>query len=115
MMKSRSEEISMKKTELLADAFDREMCHLYTTILRRCRYRANDLRKMVAQHGGVRTAKILLARPEPSSGFTELLLRGAVDLTVEAIVLQPRWRSLFFVEELAIAESRLPGLHRKAA
>ena len=105
----------MKSIHVLADAFDRMMVQLPQRTYRRCGYRPTYLRAMVAEQHGVQVAKMLLAKPVTSSGFMELLLRGAVDLTVEALVTLPRWRSLFTAAELAIAESRLQSMIAQAA
>jgi hypothetical protein len=90
--------------------FQQYMRDLYSTILQRCGYRASYLRRMVTEHGGLAAAKMLLTKSEISSGFAELWLRGATDLTIEAIVVRSPWRSLFSAAELAIAESRLQRL-----
>ena len=60
---------------------------------------------MLTEHGGVETARRLL--PQMSDGFTELWQRNRLDLTVEALVLQPRWASLFSGNEREMARGRL--------
>lgn len=61
--------------------------------------------------GGLQTARRLLASREVSSGFATLLLHPqspeSLKLSVEYVVLDPRWRPLFTEEELAIATARL--------
>jgi hypothetical protein len=106
---------SPKTIEALADAFDLEMRSLYNTIRRSCGYTPSYFRKMLAQHGGLQTAKILLARPTISSGFGELWMRGATEMTVEALVIESPWCALFSPEELHTAESRLSDVNLKAA
>jgi len=105
----------MERNSILIAEFNQEMVNLYQNARRRCRYRAGRFFGMLTEHGGLRTAQILLSNPEISSGFGELWLRGAQDLTVEALVVQPRWRPLFSEEELARAESRLQPSTRRAA
>ncbi|WP_372719936.1 HNH endonuclease [Novipirellula sp.] len=72
-------------------------------------YRAHGFLSMVRQHGGKETADRLLAKTEPSEGFTELFLRGPENLTisVEYLVLCNPWRQLFTDDQLAIACQRL--------
>lgn len=52
---------------------------------------------------------IVDAAPTPSSGygFAEVVQRGRLDLTVEALVVQPQVAALFTDEELNSAERRL--------
>ena len=73
-------------------------------------YTANRFHQMLTEHGGVETARRLL--PQMSDGFTELWRRKRLDLTVEALVLQPRWESLFSANELDVARSRLRDCER---
>jgi hypothetical protein len=72
-------------------------------------YRAHGFLSMVRQHGGKETADRLLAKHEPSEGFTELFLRGRENLTisVEYLVLCNPWRQLFTDDQLEIARQRL--------
>ena len=60
---------------------------------------------MLGDHGGVETAHRLL--PGMSDGFTELWKRNRLDLTVESLILQPKWLDLFSDDERAIARVRL--------
>lgn len=72
-------------------------------------YRATRFLQMVQGQGGKAAADQLLAASNPSSGFTELYLRGAENLriSVEYLVLQSPWSSLFSAEQLAFARKRL--------
>ncbi|MBE7465990.1 MAG: hypothetical protein HS116_21145 [Planctomycetes bacterium] len=72
-------------------------------------YNASRFLKMLNEHGGKKTADLLLATDNPSDGFTELFMRGKENLRlcVEYVVLQSRWRELFTPEQLAIARKRL--------
>ncbi len=88
----------------LADAFDREMMQIYVRA-KQIDYTATRFHQMLTQHGGVETARRLL--PRMSDGFAELWQRKRLDLTVEALVLQPQWKSLFSQNELETARERL--------
>jgi hypothetical protein len=44
---------------------------------------------------------------QPSEGFTQLYLKGRLDLTVESLVLEEKFRELFTDELLEHARSRL--------
>lgn len=72
-------------------------------------YRATRFRQMVQANGGKAVADKLLATNKPSDGFTELFIRGRENLkiSVEYLVLESPWRSLFTDEQLAIALKRL--------
>lgn len=66
----------------------------------------NLFRRMIADHGGLETARMLM-RGQPSEGFTRLFLKGRPDLTVESLILEPEWRDLFTPDERRIAMARL--------
>jgi hypothetical protein len=56
--------------------------------------------------GPVGTVRYLLNR-EPSAGFKDLIRWGRADLTVEALVLRPKWKPLFADSELQKAKTRI--------
>jgi hypothetical protein len=62
--------------------------------------------------GPVKTVKFLLDRPEPP-GFTDLVRAGKSDLTVEALILQAKWKPLFTQTELDTAAKRLSDGEKK--
>ncbi len=68
-------------------------------------YPATRFFQMLGDHGGVETARRLL--PHMSDGFVQLWQRGRLDLTMESLILQPRWHDLFSDEEREIARRRL--------
>lgn len=72
-----------------------------------CNYNASYFLRMLEEMGGVATAKSLLTKTTLSSGYTELWLRGRLDITVECVVLNKTFRSLFDEQELATARRRL--------
>jgi hypothetical protein len=62
---------------------------------------------MIAQHGAVGAARRLLGAPTVSDGFVLLWERQRLDLTVEALVLDPTFDDLFTAEEKSTAHARL--------
>lgn len=56
--------------------------------------------------GPVGTVRYLLIG-EPASGFKDLVRAGRLDWTVEALILQPKWKPLFSDRELAKAKARI--------
>jgi hypothetical protein len=62
---------------------------------------------MVVERGGLSTARYLLNAPTVSDGYAALWQRGRLDLTVEAVILERKWRQLFTTAERQIAVKRL--------
>jgi hypothetical protein len=87
--------------------FHQKMLGIYTTAKEQCGYNATRFLQMVSNYGSLRTAKQLLATNEPSDGFTVLWGRGRLDLTVENLVLNPKYQTLFSPDEIAVARERL--------
>ena len=66
--------------------------------------------QMLEQYGGLETAKRLLAQKEPQTGLFRLWELHLLDESLEAVVLQERFRPLFTEAELAEARCRLEEL-----
>ena len=65
---------------------------------------------LLERYGGVQTAKRLIAEGEIQYGFKRLAALGRLDLTMEQIMLEPEFASLFTEGELAAARWRLDQL-----
>lgn len=91
----------------LENQFHKTMLGVYVSALRECGYNATRFLQMVGNHGGLQAAKILLHTPGFQYGFTELWQCGCLRLTMEALVIQPRFSVLFTEEEIQIAKNRL--------
>jgi len=50
---------------------------------------------MLKVHGGIKTAERLVVVGEPQSGLRKLRKIGRLDLSTEAVMLQPEYQSLF--------------------
>ncbi len=94
-----------RPTKSLEAAFSETMFDVYRRSKDEAKYNPARFLQMLNEHGGVETARRLL--PTMSEGFAELWKRKRLDLTVEYVVLQPRWESLFSEPERAIARQRL--------
>lgn len=71
-------------------------------------YNPTAFRGMVAEHGGLETARRLINARTVLDGYTALWARGRLDLTVEARVVEtPMFHALFTDEELATCRRRL--------
>jgi hypothetical protein len=68
--------------------------------------------QMVEEQGGLQAAKTLLASKRISDGFAQLYMLGRLDISMENLVLQEPWSSLFADTELAVARRRLGGQSR---
>jgi hypothetical protein len=89
----------------LTKEFDTAMFSIYEKAWSEAHYKATRFLQMLNELGGIETANRLL--PTMSEGFAELWHRQRLDLTMEALIIQPRWRSLFTPEQLDVAERRL--------
>ena len=64
--------------------------------------------RMLKEHGGRRTAEILLAKPQPSEGFIRLSIEeNKPELTMEYVVASNPWNKLFSKSEVRKARSLL--------
>ncbi|MFG1331124.1 phospholipase D family protein [Xanthobacter autotrophicus] len=86
-------------------AFTLAMEQIYTDAIA-FGYRPTAFRRMLAEHGGIETARRLI-RGTATSGFETLWENQRLDLSVEALILKSEWQSLFSVEERRIAAKRL--------
>jgi hypothetical protein len=93
-------------TQDLARQFDAAMLETYHES-KRIGYNATYFLRSLNEHGGVATARRLINAQAPSDGFTRLWELGRLDLSVEAVALEARWRPLFSGEELRRAAQRL--------
>ena len=90
----------------LERAFHQRMIEIYQAA-KAIGYNATRFLGMVSEHGGLETAQILLRANTVSDGYTALWERKRLDLTVEAVVLDPKWTPLFSETDLRVAAKRL--------
>lgn len=92
----------------LETQFDHAMFGIYRRAKDEAGYNATIFLQMLTDNGGLSTAKTLINSAKPSDGYTALYMRGRLDLTVEALVIEDeRWHSLFGADELERARKRL--------
>lgn len=90
------------------EQFHTAMLDIYHRALAETGYKATRFLQLVRDKGGLEAARQLLENPTMvSEGFTQLALKGRLDLTVEALVLEEPWNTLFSNEQLATAKRRL--------
>lgn len=98
---------SNHKLKDLESQFHREMLNIYEVALARCKYRATRFLQLISEHGGSQAAKKLLHTLGLQYGFTSLWECGCLHITMENLVLRPRFSELFTEEEQQIARTRL--------
>ena len=91
----------------LEKQFDEAMMNVYRTAKAECGYNATYFLQMLYDRRGIATAKHLLASDGAQYGFEKLRQHGRLDITVECLVLNPKFRSLFDEGELEKARGRL--------
>jgi hypothetical protein len=96
-------------SKTLEDEFEEKLKGTYEAAHARG-YTATYFMQMLEEHGGVKTAKRLLAKSEPQTGLFELWELNLLHESMEAVVLQDKFHSLFTEAELAEAHRRLDEL-----
>ncbi len=88
--------------------FHKSMVDIYRRAADEAGYKATRFFQMVREHGGIAAAKMLLASTDIPSGYTTLLERKRLDLTMEAMILkESKYHELFSPDELEICRKRL--------
>lgn len=87
--------------------FDSAMFDIYRRAKAEAGYNATRYLQLLSEHRGLKTARILLHAQTVSEGYAALWERGRLDLTVEALVMLPKFSLLFTDEEREIARRRL--------
>lgn len=93
--------------EKLESEFHKAMLGIYRSALSECTYRASRFVQMVNELGRLHAAKALLRAGGFPEGLITLWEYGALDLSMEALVLQEPWSGLFDEDELGVARKRL--------
>ncbi|MCK4375611.1 MAG: hypothetical protein KAX19_09790 [Candidatus Brocadiae bacterium] len=93
--------------ETLEEQFHKAMIAVYERARDECGYNATRFLQMVMDLGGLEAAKRLLDSDKVSSGLTKLWELGRLDISMEALVIDPKWQGLFTEEEVATARQRL--------
>lgn len=65
------------------------------------------LKMVVSDTDVVEVTRQLIHKKGGTSGFTELYLNGRMELSVESIILEEKYRGLFSKEDLQVAYDRL--------
>ena len=95
------------KTGDLERQFQIAAIEVYLAVLKECHYDEKVFLKMIADSSARNAAKSLLGPRHVQSGLRGLRRRGRLDLSVEHLVIQPRWSDLFEKYEREEARMRL--------
>lgn len=96
----------------LEQDFEKHIIDIHEMLKKEVGYAGTEFKKMLGKHGAFGTAKRLLAGPFIiHSGLTTLALHSKLGYSIEAIAIDPQWRSLFTVNELEAAIERLYSLN----
>ncbi len=79
--------------------FHKIVVNAYNTARKECGYNASVFIQLINEHGAVKVAKDFLSKNHATTGFEKLWEKGRLDLTIEASVLLPQYKSIFSKEE----------------
>ena len=95
----------------LALQFENELKDKIIKKKKECKYNPTRFNQMLAQYGGVETAKRLIANGiatgTTSDGYTTLYLCERLDLTMEHSVCKPEYQDLFTTKEIRYCKNLL--------
>ena len=91
----------------LEKQFHKDMVGIYEKAKDECGYVATRFIQMVAEKGGLTTAKELIIKDEDTYGFERLYELKRLDLSVEALVIKNKYTSLFSKYEKQKCRNRL--------
>lgn len=94
----------------LENEFHREAISGCEVLRRKHRYNPTYFMRMVSEHGAVGAAKRLLASSGVQSGLLTLWECGRLDMSIEAMVIKPKYAALFTPDEIRSARIRLESL-----
>ena len=87
--------------------FNRSMEEIYFKAKEEIGYTPTRFMQLLSQQGGIKTAKQLISKSGGTYGFEVLWEKHRLDLSVEYLVLQDEYSSLFTEEEKSICRKRL--------
>ena len=83
------------------------MQNIYITAKKELGYNAIRFLQLLSEKGGVEAARILISKEGGTYGFEVLWENKRLDLSVEALVLKPKYRELFTETERETCRKRL--------
>ena len=102
----------MREIEL--DLFT-DMIKIYRETDIQCNYKAAGFFQMIQTDGAITTAKEIINNAEVTEGFMKLAECNRLDLSVEALITQDKYKELFTAKERKICLNRLKKYGYKEA
>ncbi|SFC47907.1 hypothetical protein [Clostridium uliginosum] len=84
-----------------------DMLRIYKEAEIQCNYKPTRLREMLLNQGGLKTAKKLISKNGGTDGFVRLWECHRLDLSVEALVLNDKYKELFTEEDMNVCRDKL--------
>ena len=91
----------------LEKAFIHDLKNRCQIAKKECNYNPTRFMQMLAEFGGVGTAKRIIQKGDIPEGFTTLFMVGRLDLTMEAAILEEKYKPLFSQYEIEFCRKRL--------
>ncbi|MCR8633926.1 hypothetical protein [Paenibacillus radicis (ex Xue et al. 2023)] len=91
----------------LIEQFHKDVISAYKKAKSECGYNASIFIQIVTRDGALKVAKDFIHKKQATTGFEKLYFAGRLDLTIEAHVLLPKYKSMFTLEERKTAFERL--------
>lgn len=102
------------ENKTLALQLHEEMVEMFSVVGKETGYWGRYFLRSVKRNGGLQTAKRMLSKklenPSEQKGFRALIEAGRPDLSLENLILQPKFRKLFTLNEINEAKFRLNSL-----
>lgn len=103
--------------EVLTRTFEEELREKMIQAKKECKYNPTRFNQMLAQYGGVETARRLIASAQKtgnlSEGLSTLWSCGRLDLSMEESVCKPEYAALFLKQKSCIARTFLENWDAK--
>ncbi len=100
--------------DYLTHKFEEELKDQMVRANKECKYNPTRFNQMLAEYGGVETAKRLINNAittgKVSDGFTTLCLCNRLDLSMEHSVCKPEYKPLFTQEQIIYCKELLKML-----
>ncbi len=94
----------------LLEEFEAAMINVCEQVQATTGYTATKYLQLINEYGGFEAARQLLQKEVFSDGLTVLWEKGCLNLSMERMILDRKWRPLFTRDQLQVAANRLHDL-----
>lgn len=84
-----------------------DVINIYREVDLRLNYKFNNLLKMINNKGAINAAKDIIKEEEDTYGLELLIKNDMVDLTIESLILNNKYKTLFNDEDRELSNLRL--------